>query len=154
MYVYLAGPMGGNWRVAFVEKLKEHGHIPLIPEDASSDLAEVVHDDYNLIKKSDLVIAVLDDGAPRIGTSMEIMLAYDLNKPVVSVYQKTHPWVYSFSNVVCSTVEGLLDGFDELMTLFEDGCFEGFEKPYVEYIENEIKNKEYKRLVEEHEQND
>ena len=117
MKVYLAGPMETKWREPFIKKLKEMGHEAICPEDGKKDPNAIVKDDLEMIRKCDLIIAVLEEDAHRIGTSMEIMAGYTYGVPVVSAYHKSHPWLLSLSNLFFESKQHILDSMNEVIEL-------------------------------------
>ena len=69
------------------------------------DCNDIVEMDLQKIDESDAVVAYMPDGAPSIGTFMEVFYAsHVVRKPVVSYApsdrQAHHPWVRYYSHVV------------------------------------------------------
>ena len=79
------------------------------------DCIDIVEMDLKKIDESDAVVAFMPDGAPSIGTFMEVFYAGHVkHMPVISLApsdrQAHHPWVRYYSTVV-RTEEELLEQF-------------------------------------------
>ena len=74
----------------------------------------LVENDINLIKKSDGMIAIVDD-KNTIGTHMEIVYAYFMEKPIYVValtnYVEEHSWIYYHATKIFSTKGELVEWF-------------------------------------------
>lgn len=75
------------------EALRNRGYEPLLPYSiahpdrvATIPHEEIVEFDVDHVSEADLLIAYV--GVPSLGVGMEIMLAYEQQKPVIAVYEK------------------------------------------------------------------
>lgn len=102
MATYLAGPIAGctlaekhDWRIVATERL---GDVI----DPTGWTENVVALDKAAIRKSEAVLAYCPK--PTVGTTMEIMYAYQIGKPVIVVVPKgveISPWILCHATAVC-----------------------------------------------------
>jgi nucleoside 2-deoxyribosyltransferase len=114
MRIYLAGPINGcsdneccGWREKAKILLDPHVCVdPMIRDYRNiEDLAYIslVEDDKNDIDSCDVVLAMCSK--PSVGTSMEILYAWENNKIVVVIgFGKLSPWIRYHSRVVVSSL--------------------------------------------------
>ena len=128
MRVYLCGPMtgctdeeAGGWRKAAAARLSEYGIVSLDPmdrdyrhtkydDDPESVLPDLVEEDKIDIEMSDVVL--VNYTKVSVGTSMEIMLAWQRAKRVIVVAPKDttlSPWVWYHSHQVYHSMEEAYD---------------------------------------------
>lgn len=111
MKVYLCGPINGctdseckDWR----EYAKRHLHDTIDPmkrdyrgREAES-YREIVELDKLDVKACDIVLA--NCPKPSVGTSMEILLAWQLGRPVVAVVEgPVSPWLRYHATKICGS---------------------------------------------------
>lgn len=102
MATYLAGPIAGctdtekhQWRELATERL---GNV-IDPTEWSEN---VVARDKEAIRRSEAVLAYCP--YPSVGTSMEILYAHHIGKPVIAVVPKGEPispWILAHTVAVC-----------------------------------------------------
>jgi len=147
--VYLAGPIqhapdGGHaWRDMAVrtypdfewinplDKYDGHANAVVVhngtpPSDADSDaelvsVTELVESDKELIRGSDAVLVGWDD-VPSAGTPMEVLYAYELNIPVVCLYDGDgiSPWMEYHSEAVYPRLGDCMDHLSKLPLMETD----------------------------------
>ena len=94
-----------------VEKLLETGTIPNL---TNTQCKTIVDNDLDIIEKTDGVVAVID-GNLSYGTIMEIVYAYQLQKPVYLICtnkQQNHPWLQYHSTQIFTTFEQFEEWLD------------------------------------------
>jgi len=125
--IYLAGPMNdcttkeaGEWRDQATLTLESYGFNILNPmdrdyRDRSTEFIyrEIVDLDKIDIRESDIVLA--NCHKPSVGTSMEILHAWELGKVVVVVVPSVSvsPWLYYHSTYLCHDIKDALEWINE-----------------------------------------
>ena len=131
--IYLSGGMSGlsleeqkSWRDRVINAIK-YGeyeinksliffnppdyYSPCDEEPQYKTEKEVMEFDLNQLRKSDLVI--VNFNVPHsIGTAMEIMLAKELNVPIIGLNKdgyKLHPWLVECTTRMCDTMREMVD---------------------------------------------
>lgn len=124
MKIYLSGTIAGltfeeanKWRSEVTEKLRDFGIQTLNPlrgrmfvnsDEEGRDPYEIVQRDLRDLRDCDFVLAYMD--SPSVGTSMEIMQAYSVEKKSVVLVSGNsklldHPWL----RVTCTSMFETLD---------------------------------------------
>lgn len=117
MRVYLAGPIFGctdaemSWRASATELLKERDMEAVNPLKRDyrgkerEHLRDIVEDDKREILNSDALIVMADK--PSVGTSMEVLFAYDHAKYIVVVGKigALSPWLIYHADRVVDSLE-------------------------------------------------
>lgn len=129
VYIYLSGGMSGlslenqkAWRDDFIQMIVKRSftkapqffnppnyYSPSIKEHKSEK--EVMDFELYNIRKSDLV--VVNFNVPKsIGTAMELMLAKELNIPIIGLNEhkvELHPWLIECCTRMCDSIDELVD---------------------------------------------
>lgn len=129
--IYLSGAMSSlsiegqtKWRKQFSDAIKysEYDYIkkPSIfdptkyygfEEKRYKSEIEIMNFDLNAVRKSDLVVVNFNE-PKSIGTAMELMLAKELNIPIVGLdidRKEIHPWLKCCCNRICDNMRELVD---------------------------------------------
>jgi nucleoside 2-deoxyribosyltransferase len=130
--IFLSGPMRGvdrkeaiAWREEIAQKLKgnyvvKHAYRGREEKETFPDPKGAIIRDKNDIQEANIIV-VNDtyDNASMIGTAMEVLFAYQLNKPVI-VFGKAHErdyWLNYHSHIRVDTLE---EACEIIKTLFKD----------------------------------
>lgn len=70
--------------------------------------------EYDLyqLRKSDIVVVNFNDGGKSIGTAMELMLAHELDIPVIGINEdnvELHPWLQTCVWRMCESIDEAID---------------------------------------------
>lgn len=80
--------------------------------------SKVVTNDIKMIKDTDGIVAVID-GAPSIGTIMEICYAFNMKKPVYTIatitWARRHPWIKHHSTMILKSFKE----FEKAMEIYK-----------------------------------
>jgi nucleoside 2-deoxyribosyltransferase len=71
---------------------------------------EIIRFDLNKVRNSDVILVNLDGDS--IGTSMELMLAHELHKPIVGYLEskaELHPWLEYVCDRICENIFDAID---------------------------------------------
>lgn len=84
-------------------------------------LHRIVQQDLEDIKRSDIILADIRESQPgrKIGTHMEIALAWEWRKTVIAIVDKSqfkHPFVYTMCTEVHYSLEDAIDAVSEYTT--------------------------------------
>ena len=125
--IYLAGPMNdctkaeaGDWRDQATLTLETYGFKVLNPMDRDYreksiefNYREIVDLDKIDVRESDIVLA--NCHKPSVGTSMEILYAWELGKVVVVVVPSVSisPWSMYHSTYLCHDIQDALGWINE-----------------------------------------
>lgn len=136
--IYLAGAMAGldkelynSWRIEFIDLLTKRYkgqyqcldiinpvdfYDPNTPEHNYDNQKEPMEYDLWHVRTSDLIVAKIDE-YKSIGTAMELMLAKELNKPVIGytdMCDRTliHPWYLECCNKCFEKLQFAVDYID------------------------------------------
>lgn len=121
MLVYLAGPINGctdeeckDWREYVKAQLGEERTLDPMRRDyrgmETESVREIVEGDKLDIDQSTHIL--VNYVKPSVGTSMEVLYAYERKKPVIVVAAlgtKFSPWLVYHSKKICSSFEDALD---------------------------------------------
>lgn len=121
MKVYLCGPINGcnddeakTWREWFKENLKDIIFLDPMKRDYRNkelqDYREIVELDKIDIKNSDLIVVMYTK--PSVGTSMEILLAWMIGKPIIVINESDKPlspWLIYHSTAIVKTKEEVIE---------------------------------------------
>lgn len=119
--IYLCGPINGctdeecnNWRDLVRQQLPEYEHINPMRRDYRGVELECVNEIVELdkldVRACDIVIASCPK--PSVGTSMEVLYAWSIGKPVMSVVPDgapVSPWLKYHSTKIVSTFSEATD---------------------------------------------
>lgn len=83
-------------------------------------LHRIVQQDLDDIRSSDLILADIRESQPgrKIGTHMEIALAWEWRKPVIAIVDKKqfkHPFVYTMCTEVHYSLDEAIDAISEYL---------------------------------------
>lgn len=117
MIVYLCGPINGctdaecnDWR-AFAKERLPFTRDPMKRDyrgREAESYREIVELDKLDVRQCDVILA--NCPKPSVGTSMEILLAWQLGKPVVVVApEPCSPWLRYHSTKVCQSMSEAVD---------------------------------------------
>lgn len=124
--IYLAGPMAGRsdidakkWRDYMTIKLVDKNINIRNPMDrdyrnhvkfTEKDIKDIVEGDKNDIKRSDLVVVYYD--RPSVGTSMEILYAFERNIPVAIINASGNdvisPWLTYHAEYITADIDQMI----------------------------------------------
>ncbi len=120
MKIYLAGPMFQTedsecklWRDEAVTRLNGHTIFnPMIRDYRTGHdghIAEIVEEDKKDIDSCDLLL--VNHTRPSVGTSMEILYAWERGKKIITVTHNNHtsPWIIYHSHKIFDNLEAALD---------------------------------------------
>ncbi len=123
--VYLCGPINGctdaearNWR----EAVKEYFPASIDPMKRDyrgkelTNYREIVDLDKRDVRNSDIVLVNYDK--PSVGTSMEVLYAWERGKPIVvwtAPDAKLSPWLIYHSTSIVHSLEEVIDKIQEIV---------------------------------------
>jgi nucleoside 2-deoxyribosyltransferase len=128
MKVYLAGPINGcddatakNWREYAKARLEAETLDPIRRDFRGREMepgidAEIVEGDKADIEGSDILL--VNASSPSVGTSMEVLYAFQRGKIVVSVYNNPRPpspWLTYHSNKVFSGLDAAIEFVNKIV---------------------------------------
>lgn len=128
--IYLSGAMSGisfdemtKWRKQFCDAIKyedyDYEKTPVFfdptryynfEEGLHKSEHEIMEFDLNALRRSDLVVVNFNEPSS-IGTAMELMLAKELNIPVIGLdrdKKEIHPWLKCCCNRMCDSMRELV----------------------------------------------
>lgn len=128
--IYLSGAMSGisfeestKWRKQFGDAIKYGDyHCSKTPhffdptryynfeENLHKSEHEIMEFDLNALRKSDLVVVNFNEPSS-IGTAMELMLAKELNIPIIGLNRddkEIHPWLRCCCNRMCNSMREIV----------------------------------------------
>lgn len=132
--IYLSGAMSGisfdeqtKWRKQVIEAIKYNCECEKTPsffdptryynfeDNHHKSEREIMEFDLNALRKSDLVIVNFNE-PNSIGTAMELMLANELNIPIIALDRDNkdiHPWLKCCCNRICNNIRELVSHVSE-----------------------------------------
>jgi nucleoside 2-deoxyribosyltransferase len=125
MKVYLAGPIFQSedhecidWRKD--AKCKLNGHQILDPMErdyrgvTNENFTKIVEEDKGFIDNSNILL--VNFSKPSVGTSMEILYAWEREKHIVIISESTDisPWLLYHSNKICRSLSEAIDYIQKL----------------------------------------
>lgn len=127
--IYLAGPINGctdeeamDWREDLTDRLAGHTVISPMTRDyrgrEDENVEDIIEGDKSDILKSDLVVAYCP--RPSVGTSMEVLWAWERSKRVVVFAPEgssISPWLRYHSDAVVFNVHDVLAGLAEFSSV-------------------------------------
>ena len=102
-----------GWRSKIKNELKSSGVRFLDPTDRycdGSNIIQVVEADKKDVESSDLI--VVNYLGPSVGTSMEMLYAYNLNIPIATIIPygvSVSPWLTYLSDFIMSSVDEVIE---------------------------------------------
>ena len=128
MIAYLAGPIRDctdneamDWREEVRDRLEDAGWVALSPMRRDyrghSDITEVVNEivvlDKHDIDVCECLLVYFDDNRPSVGTSMEIIYAFEREKPIFVVAnqprERLSPWLIYHTTKFFNSFEEAVD---------------------------------------------
>lgn len=114
--VYLAGPLnhddglGYEWREIIGKEIKKLGGKIKDPSEFEPKIdgaEKCVEMDKQMIEKADIILVNFTEAHDNlsIGTPMEMMYAYQFDKPVITIGAEDHIWVQYHSDEIFSSVK-------------------------------------------------
>lgn len=106
MKIYLAGHWRTMWREEMIKSINgAQWLVPVHPDDpGGTDPTNFVLRDLALIRRSDLLIALISSHARNIGTCTEVAYAYALGVPVVLIDLCAEDAGYAFQRKMATAV--------------------------------------------------
>ena len=133
MTVYLAGPINDCsdedckvWREKVIDSLPDIDFLNPMSRDyrdleSLETATEIVENDKTDILNSDVILVYHD--RPSVGTSMEILYAFDRDKYVLTVGctgKPLSPWILYNSNKIVDTLEEAIEHLKEMIEPSEE----------------------------------
>lgn len=129
--IYLSGSMSGlsfeeqsKWRKQFQDAIKfgdydyekkasffDPTQYYNFEENRHKSEHEIMEFDLNALRKSDLIVVNFNQPSS-IGTAMELMLAKELNIPIIGLNKdkkQLHPWLECCCNRICDNMRELVE---------------------------------------------
>ena len=130
--IFLSGPMRGMnrqdalmWRQDAVELLSPTFHVlhayrgRELKETFTDPKGAIVRDKDDIIKSDIIIVNDCSETASMIGTSMEILFAHSLHKPIIA-FGQAHKGDYWMDYHITMRVESLEDACNICKQLFHD----------------------------------
>lgn len=134
--IYIAGPLFSQAELEFNEKLNEYllknGFSTFLPQKDGYELSDLVKDsnpqeastlifnfDLEELKKSDILVFIMDGRVPDEGACVEVGIAYALGKECFGLKTDTRSFIHSQDNpmIIGALKNRIAHSFDSLLSM-------------------------------------